>query len=78
MPDALRPAYPHGMKNRRVLGIIIGVVGAVLLALALLADQIGLSSGAPANSFGQRQMLAAGIGLLLVIAGGVIAFLRRS
>lgn len=66
------------MKNRRVLGIIIGVAGAVLLVLALLADQIGLSSGAQADSFGQRQMLGAGIGLLLMVAGGLIAFLRRS
>jgi uncharacterized membrane protein len=78
LPDAALVAYARAMKNRKVIGIVIGLIGVVLVVVAVIADYIGLSSGGAANSFGQRQMLVAGVGALLIVAGGAIAFLRRS
>ena len=66
------------MQKRRLIGIIVGLVGVALIVVALIADYVGLSSGDPANSFGRTQMLVAGIGLLLLVAGGIVAFFRRS
>jgi len=77
LPDASRPAYPREMKNRKLLGIVIGLIGVAVIVVAFLADYIGLSSGSSANSFGQRQMLLAGFGGLMVIAGAIVAFFRR-
>ena len=56
--------------SRRAMGILALVVGLALLAASLLADRIGL--GGMPGVFGWKQILGAGIGLVLVVGGGAI------
>jgi len=58
------------MSNRN-LGIAIIVVGVLAILISLLADVIGI--GATAGVLGWKQILGAGIGLLVCIAGIVIS-----
>ena len=55
---------------RRTLGVVVVVLGLTLLAVSFLADRIGLG-GMPAV-FGWKQILGAGVGLVLAVVGGVM------
>jgi hypothetical protein len=55
---------------RRTLGVVVVVLGLAVLALSLLADRIGL--GGMPTVFGWKQILGAGVGLVLVVVGGVM------
>jgi len=58
------------MKNNRTIGVLMIVIGAVLLALSLLADGLGLGG---AVGFGWKQILGSAVGAAAVIAGLVLA-----
>jgi Na+/H+ antiporter NhaA len=57
------------------LGVLLAVLGLGLLAVSLLADRLGV--GAMPGVIGWKQILGAGIGVLLM-AGGVFLARRRS
>ena len=57
------------MSQGRILAIAFIVIGVVLVLVSALADQIGL--GAPASTFGWKQLLGVVLGIGLV-AGGVV------
>jgi hypothetical protein len=58
------------MSNRN-LGIAILVIGILIILISLLADVISI--GATAGVMGWKQILGAGIGLFVCIAGIVIS-----
>jgi len=53
--------------NNKTLGIIVIIVGVLLAAVSLLADVLGL--GGDPNAVGWKQLLGAGVGLLVVVIG---------
>jgi len=57
--------------SRRTFGLIALGVGLGLLAVSLLADRISL--GGMPGVFGWKQMLGAGVGLLILMVGALIA-----
>jgi hypothetical protein len=57
------------MSNLRTIGIALLVVGVIILAVALLADPIGIGEG---NKFGSNQILASVVGAIVAIAGLVL------
>lgn len=61
------------MKNRKLIGIILTVVGIALLPASLLADSIGIGGAA---GFGWKQAVGAVAGLACVVAG-LILFIRK-
>jgi len=58
--------------SRRVVGLVVAGVGAVVVFIAAAADLIGIGS---ADYFGNRQIIATVPGALVVAAGLVVAFL---
>jgi len=58
------------MSNRN-LGIAILVIGILIILISLLADVIGI--GATSAVFGWKQILGAGIGVLVILAGIVVS-----
>ena len=61
------------MKGRKKAGIVLLVLGAIVLALSLTVDLIGIG-GSPV--FGYRQVIGTVGGAIAVVAGLVLA-LRR-
>jgi len=57
------------MRNLRTIGIALLVVGVIILAVALLADPIGIGEG---NRLGSNQIMAAVVGAIVAIAGLVL------
>ena len=58
--------------SRRVVGLAVAGVGAVLLLLSAAADVIGLGS---AEYFGNRQIIGTVVGAVALAAGLLVAFL---
>lgn len=58
--------------SRRVVGLIIAAVGAVLLFLSAAADLVGIGS---ADYFGNQQIIGTVVGAVAVVAGLLVAFL---
>ncbi len=54
------------MKNKKVIAIVVLVVGIVLLGLSLAADAIGIGGG---GGFGPRQIAGSVVGVIAVIVG---------
>ena len=52
--------------SKRTIGILIIVVGVLLVVASLAADLIGIGSG---GGLGWKQLLGAGVGVLVVAAG---------
>jgi len=52
--------------SNRTIGILIIVVGVLLVVASLAADLIGIGSG---GGLGWKQLLGAGVGVLVVAAG---------
>ncbi len=57
--------------SRRYIGVLIGAVGIVAVLFALLADPLGI--GGTEGSFGWKQGVLLGLGVVLLIAGAVTA-----
>ena len=57
--------------SRRYVGVLIGAVGIVAVLIALLADPLGI--GGAEDAFGWKQVVLLGLGVVLFIAGAVIA-----
>jgi hypothetical protein len=57
------------MRNLRTVGIALLAIGVIVLAVALLADPIGIGEG---NKFGSNQILAAVVGAIVAIAGLIL------
>ena len=56
---------------RRQLGALIGLAGVLALLIAVLADPLGI--GAKEGTFGWKQAVLLGLGIVLIIAGAVVA-----
>lgn len=52
----------------RWIGVVLAVAGLAIVLVAVLADQIGLGSGA-GGRFGPRQAIGAAVGAVLLLAG---------
>jgi hypothetical protein len=64
--------------NRRVLGLVLAVVGLVVGILSGLADVIGISlEDAADDSFGWIQIAGLAVGVVLVVVGLVIVIGAR-
>ena len=61
--------------STKPIGIALIVIGVLMLAVSLLADYIGLGSG-PAI-IGWRQLIGAGIGLVVAVVGVILAFRKK-
>ncbi len=59
--------------TNKTIGIIVIILGVLLAAVSLLADVLGL--GGDPNAIGWKQLLGAGLGVLVVIIG--VWFLGR-
>ena len=57
------------MKAARIVGIVLIVVGVAGVALALLADVIGIGSW---QGFGWKQIVTLGVGAALAVTGFII------
>jgi len=55
---------------RRTWGLTAAVLGLAVLAVSLLADRIGI--GAMPGVLGWKQILGAGVGLVLAVVGGAV------
>lgn len=53
--------------NNKTIGIIVIIIGILMAAVSLLADVLGL--GGDPNAVGWKQLLGAGVGILVVIVG---------
>ena len=53
--------------SKRTIGIGLIVIGVILLIVSLAADSLGIG-GAP--GIGTKQLLGAGVGLVIAIVGG--------
>ena len=53
--------------SKRTIGIGLIVIGVILLIVSLAADYLGIG-GAP--GIGTKQLLGAGVGLVIAIVGG--------
>jgi len=63
--------------SRRVVGLAVAAIGAILVFVAAAADVIGISSGGWAEMFGKWQIIGTAVGAVVVVAGLVVAFLPR-
>jgi hypothetical protein len=61
------------MGDKKTIGIVVLVVGIVILAVALLADPLGLGEG---GKFGSRQIIGTVVGAVVTIAG-LVLMLRK-
>ena len=57
------------MDSKRIVGIVLLVVGVVVLVLALAADMIGLGGF---SGFGRSQIAGAVVGAIAAVAGLVL------
>jgi hypothetical protein len=58
--------------SRRSFGFAIAAIGIVVLAVAALADQIGIGE---ADEFGWKQIVGVVVGVAIVVLGIIIATL---
>jgi hypothetical protein len=56
--------------NPRPIGVVIGVIGAVVIAISALADTLGIGEG---HTFGWLQILGVVVGVVILLLGLVIA-----
>jgi asparagine N-glycosylation enzyme membrane subunit Stt3 len=61
--------------STKAIGIALIVIGVLALAVSLLADYIGLGSGVAI--IGWKQLLGAGLGLVVAIVGIVLALRKK-
>lgn len=65
--------------NRRVIGMVLVGLGVVLIVASGLADVIGISFNEGADDeFGWKQIVGLSAGLLVAVAGLVIALSARN
>jgi hypothetical protein len=57
-------------------GVVLIVLGAIAVGISLLADMIGV--GAQPGIIGWKQMLGAGVGVVMLIGGVVLLVRSRS
>ena len=57
------------MDSKRIVGIVLLVVGVVVLVLALTADMIGLGGF---SGFGRSQIAGAVVGAIVAVVGLVL------
>jgi hypothetical protein len=62
------------MKGKKIVGIGLIVVGIVFVALALLADYIGI--GYPEHGFGRGQKVGTVMGAVVTVVGAALTFKR--
>jgi len=58
------------MEDRKMMGVVLFVIGVMILALSLLADPIGIG-GVP--GVGPDQILGAVVGAIVAVGGVVLA-----
>ena len=58
------------MNNQKMIGIALLVVGIVALVIGLFADSLGIGG---ISGFGYKQITAVVVGVVLAIAGFVMA-----
>ena len=64
--------------DRRVLGLVLAGLGAVLAIVSGLADVIGINFNEGADDeFGWKQIVGLTAGVLIVVAGSAIALTAR-
>lgn len=63
-------------RTRKIGGLVIAAVGAVVAVVGGLADQLGLGGEGP-DEFGTTQLLALIAGLVLVAIGLVVALVLK-
>ena len=56
---------------RRQLGVLLGAVGIVAVLVAVLADPLGI--GGAEDAFGWKQVVLLAAGVVLAVAGAVLA-----
>lgn len=61
------------METKRIVGIVLLVVGIIVLIVSVAADAIGLG-GSP--GFGYKQVAGTAIGVIAAVVGGIL--MRRS
>lgn len=61
------------VRNRRLVGWVVVLVGAAVAIVGGLADQLGLGGEGP-DEFGANQVAAVVLGLVLIVAGLAVAF----
>jgi len=61
--------------STKTIGIALIVIGVLVLAVSLLADYLGLGSG-PAG-IGWKQLIGAGVGLVVAVVGVVLALRKK-
>ncbi|MDI6770440.1 MAG: hypothetical protein QMD04_12315 [Anaerolineales bacterium] len=59
--------------STKTIGLALLIIGILVLAVSLLADYLGLGSGPV--TFGWKQWLGAGVGLVVALAG--LGFILR-
>ena len=62
------------MERKKIAGIVLFVIGAIILVLSLTADLIGI--GVNPVVFGYRQIIGTIVGVIVVVAG-LILILRK-
>jgi hypothetical protein len=60
--------------SNKTIGIVLIVVGVLLVALAFLAHQLGLSATA---TFGLKKYLSLGVGAVALLGGLYMAFIFK-
>jgi hypothetical protein len=63
------------MSSKKIIGIVLLVVGVVLLIGSLAADAIGMGSAA---GFGYKQIIGAVAGIIVAIVGFVLYLKKKS
>ena len=64
------------MLDRKVIALVVLIVGIVVLAVSLLADPIGL--GETNSSFGPRQIIGTVVGAFAIVVGLVLRLRTQS
>jgi hypothetical protein len=65
--------YGPNMMDPRPTGIVVGLIGAVVLAISALADPLGIGEG---HTFGWLQILGVILGAVILLLGLAIAAQR--
>jgi hypothetical protein len=66
-------SQPSRVPTARILAIVLILGGAMLMVIAVFADQLGIGGGG--EGFGWKQLIAAIAGLMILLAG--VAWLLR-
>jgi len=62
------------MERKKIAGIVLLVIGAIILVLSLTADLVGI--GVNPAVFGYRQIIGTIVGVIVIVAG-LILVLRK-